>query len=275
VKRVIARGLAAVFLVPLLASGVLAQPSVPEQPPAPEPVETAVVDEAAPAPTLLPQADGPTAPTAFVVDVAHDYVRFFSIETALWLGTGTGAALGLHAADEAIRDEAQGEGGPSSGLKGGQEYGALFVHIPLAIGWWIAGHAAGSARGAATGRDLLRAQISAVSWTYALKYTFDRTRPNGEPRSFPSGHVSAAFATAMVLEEHYGWKLGVPAFAAAAYTAVSRVTDNKHWASDVMFGAFLGMASARTVTLWMRRPELSVTPLVVPGGGGLLFQVTR
>ena len=90
----------------------------------------------------------------------------------------------------------------------------------------------------------MRAQISAVSWTYAFKYAVNRTRPNGDPRSFPSGHSSAVFATAMVLQEHYGWKVGLPIFAAAAYTAASRITVNKHWASDVTFGAVLGMACA-------------------------------
>ncbi len=93
------------------------------------------------------------------------------------------------------------------------------VQVPLAVGWWAVSRLTESERGAAAGRDLLRAQISAVSWTYAFKYAVNRERPNGDPRSFPSGHASATFATAMVLQEHYGWKIGVPVFAAAAYTA--------------------------------------------------------
>jgi membrane-associated phospholipid phosphatase len=141
--------------------------------------------------------------------------------------------------------------------------------VPLAIGWWITGHAVDSARSADAGRDLLRAQINATSWAYAWKYAVNRTRPNGDPRSFPSGHATAAFATAMVLEDHYGWKVGVPFFAAATYTSISRLTVNKHWASDVTFGAFVGIASARTVTLHLRRERFAVMPLVTPGGGGL------
>src|SRR5436190_2211768 len=83
-------------------------------------------------------------------------------------------------------------------------------------------HVAGSARGANAGRDLVRAQISAASFTYAIKYAVDRQRPNGDPRSFPSGHAAASFATATVLQEHYGWKLGLPAYAMAAYVAGER-----------------------------------------------------
>ena len=115
--------------------------------------------------------------------------------------------------------------------------------------WWAIAAAAGSERHAETGRDLLRAQISVASWTYAIKLATDRTRPNGDPHSFPSGHASTSFATAMVLQDHFGWKVGLPAFVVASYTAASRVADNQHWTSDVVFGAALGIASARTVTI--------------------------
>ena len=71
---------------------------------------------------------------------------------------------------------------------------------------------------------------------------------------------SAAFATAMVLQEHYGWKLGAPFFVIATYTAASRIIDNKHWASDVVMGAFMGMTSGRTVTVRLRRRPLSLAP---------------
>jgi membrane-associated phospholipid phosphatase len=77
----------------------------------------------------------------------------------------------------------------------------------------------------------------------------------------------------MVLQEHYGWKLGVPVFAIATYTAASRIVDNKHWASDVVFGAFLGMTSGRTVTLHVRGQPISLAPLAVPGGGGVAVSV--
>jgi membrane-associated phospholipid phosphatase len=75
----------------------------------------------------------------------------------------------------------------------------------------------------------------------------------------------------MVLQQHYGWKLGLPMFAASTYTAISRITVEKHWASDVVFGAFVGMASARTVTWHIRNARLAVVPLVVRGGGGIAF----
>lgn len=206
----------------------------------------------------------------FMRDVAGDYKHFFSKETAFWYGAGAAAAGLVHLADEDIRETL--EDSPAStaqALEGGDTYGNVTLQVPLAAGWWIVGHATGSARGAEAGRDLLRAQINTASWTVAIKVVTHRTRPNGGARSFPSGHTSAVFATAMVLQEHYGWKIGVPFFAAAAYTGVSRITDNKHWASDVVFGAFVGMASARTVTLHLRDSRFALRPVTVPGGAGL------
>jgi len=211
----------------------------------------------------------PGVPIGLLRDVASDYKNFFSKDTALWLGVGGGAALAVHAGDDSIAEAVQGNDGPE--LPGGATYGSQWLHIPVALAWWTVAGAVGSERHAATGRDLLRAQLSVVSWTYAIKLATNRTRPNGDPHSFPSGHASTSFATADVLEEHYGWKVGLPAFLAAGYTGVSRVTANQHWASDVVFGAALGIVSGRTVTVRLRTARLSLAPMAVPGGEAVVL----
>lgn len=206
----------------------------------------------------------------FLRDVGHDYTAFFSTDTAAWYVTGGAAAGMVHIWDQDI-NQAMADPAPSTQqeLEGGDDYGNLTLQVPLAVGWWVTGRAMGSARTRDAGRDLLRAQISATSWNYALKFAVGRTRPNGDPRSFPSGHATAAFATAMVLQDHYGWKVGVPFFAAATYTAISRLSIQKHWASDVTMGAFVGIASARTVTLHLRQKRVALAPFTVPGGWGV------
>jgi hypothetical protein len=214
----------------------------------------------------------PGVVSGFLRDVGGDYKNFFSAETAWWLGAGGGAAWAVHAADQSIADSAQAN--PPS-LPGGSLYGSQLVQIPVAIGWWIAGSVADSPTQAAVGRDLLRAELSVASWTYAIKFAVDRTRPNGDPRGFPSGHASTSFAVATVLEEHFGWKVGVPAFVAAAYTGVSRVADNQHWASDVVFGAALGVASGRTVTIHLRHTKVSAALAPMPGGLGVALTAVR
>jgi hypothetical protein len=250
-------------------------------PPAPEPVAppAATVADHAAASHLQSAASGSAhqggGARRFVRDVGGDYRHFFSRDTARWLGAGGGQAFGVYAADESFRRALQTPSGPTTTLTAGQEYGGALVQFPLAASWWVVGLAIGSERGAAAGRDLVRGQISATSWTYAVKYASQRTRPNGNPRSFPSGHASSTFATAVVLQQHYGWKLGIPAFAAASYTAASRVTGNMHWASDVVFGAFLGATSGRTVTVRLRENRLSLAPLVVPAGGGIVVNILR
>jgi hypothetical protein len=232
------------------------------------------IEAAAPvAPAAKPQEDaGPFK--RFISDVGHDYVHYFSLDTAKWLTAGGIEAGAVHQADGWIRNETQDDDQVALlSQTAGQTYGNLALQVPLAVGWWVAGHATGSGRAAAAGRDMVRAQISALSWNYAVKYAVGRTRPNGDPRSFPSGHAAASFATAMVLQEHYGWKVGLPFFAIATYTAASRIVDNKHWASDVTFGAFMGMASGRTVTLRLRASRVAIAPMAVPRGGAVMVTV--
>jgi hypothetical protein len=88
--------------------------------------------------------------------------------------------------------------------------------------------------------DLLRAQVFNGIMTIALKGITNRTRPDGGPWSFPSGHTSTTFATAAVVYRHFGSKLGLPAFALASYVGLSRLQENRHYLSDVVAGAALG-----------------------------------
>ena len=66
-------------------------------------------------------------------------------------------------------------------------------------------------------------------------------------RSFPSGHTLAAFAAAAAVSSETSewwpntrWIIGPVLFTGATLTGVSRMYDNKHWASDVIVGAGLG-----------------------------------
>jgi len=227
------------------------------------------------APAVTTGSAQPSGFRGFVGDVFHDYWNFVASPENARLAAGGGiVAATVHFNDHKWSDEASPTATPTA-LQPGATYGNLAFQFPLGITWWIIGHVAGSDRAADTGRDIVRAQISGASWAYLLKYSVNRTRPNGDPRSFPSGHATASFATATVLQEHYGWKLGIPFYAAAAYVAAERVTERKHWPSDVVFGAALGTISGRTVTLHVRRERLMVQPHAVPGGGALIVHVQR
>ncbi|MBP1645823.1 MAG: rane-associated phospholipid phosphatase [Bacteroidetes bacterium] len=74
-----------------------------------------------------------------------------------------------------------------------------------------------------------------------------RERPDGsEYVSFPSGHTATAFACAHLLHKEYGelspW-ISVAGYSMATVTGVTRILNNRHWLSDVLFGAGIGILS--------------------------------
>ena len=70
-------------------------------------------------------------------------------------------------------------------------------------------------------------------------------RPDGsDNHSFPSGHTATAFMTATMLNKEYGYKspwIGVGAYSVATATGLMRMANNKHWLSDVLVGAGIGI----------------------------------
>jgi membrane-associated phospholipid phosphatase len=107
--------------------------------------------------------------------------------------------------------------------------------------------------------------------TQGLKVIVQRPRPDGSGFSFPSGHASATFATATVLHQRLGWKVGIPAYAVAAGVAASRLQENQHYASDVIFGAAIGIAAGRAVTIGRGPARFALAPTAVHGGAGVTF----
>jgi len=120
------------------------------------------------------------------------------------------------------------------------------------------------------GAALFRAQLIAQGLTLALKETSRRSRPEGGGFSFPSGHTAMSFASATVLQQEFGWKVGIPAYAVASYVAASRVQMKRHYLSDVTFGAALGIVAGRTVPIGHGR-RLLVTPMATPSGAAAGF----
>ena len=116
------------------------------------------------------------------------------------------------------------------------------------------------------GFDLLRANLVTQALTFGLKASVRRDRPTGECCSFPSGHASMTFATAAVLERHFGYRASWPMFAIAGYVSASRLTDNRHFLSDVLFGSALGMVAGWTVVGRHGREDFTLFPVPTPGG---------
>jgi hypothetical protein len=199
-----------------------------------------------------------------------DIGRLPSKQSAAWLGLGAIAAASVRPADRTVSRSLS----EASRLQEPLEAGAVLGSTPFQMAGSLATYGVGRwlGRGGLTtvGADLFRAQLVAEGLTIGLKQSFRRERPEGTGFAFPSGHTTVSFASATVLQRHYGWRLGAPAYGIATYVALSRVQMKRHYLSDVAFGAALGIVAGRTVTIGsIRRVELS--PLVTPGGGGVQF----
>ena len=94
--------------------------------------------------------------------------------------------------------------------------------------------------------DALAAVMMAAT-VKGLKICVDRTRPNGEEESFPSGHTAKAFTGATLLAHEYGHRsvwIPIAGYTVATATGVMRVLNNRHYVSDVLVGAAVGILTA-------------------------------
>ena len=121
-------------------------------------------------------------------------------------------------------------------------------------------------------------------------FQFLRGRGTGDYKSFPSGHTTAAFAAASAVtsETSRWWPKATPYIATLMYggalsVGVSRMYENKHWASDVAMGAAIGTFSGLKVVRYhhshpnnrIDRWLLSSTTVTGDGRGNFALAVTR
>jgi len=97
---------------------------------------------------------------------------------------------------------------------------------------------------------LLISNIISSGITHSLKNIINKTRPNGSDHSFPSGHTTFAFTNAAVLHQEFRETspvLAYSGYAFAATTGTFRMLNNKHWFSDVLLGAGIGILATEIV----------------------------
>jgi membrane-associated phospholipid phosphatase len=185
------------------------------------------------------------------------------------------AAVALIPADGQIAREFQRTGPQSSVVLRETAEGAEWIASPGALifggSLYVAGLATRKRSVADVGWHTLEALAVSTQVTTALKGLFGRTRPyaangdardfdlaggfrDGDRRSFPSGHTSAAFTLASVVAEEtsHRWPRAYRAVAPLAYAAatsvgLARMYNDKHWSSDVALGAAIGTLSGRII----------------------------
>ena len=209
-----------------------------------------------------------------------------------WLKAGLviGVTSGLLTADADIRDLArrsQSQAGDSAASIGNALGNPLYTLPPLGL-FYLYGHFNEDPKARRT--SLLAVESLAISgvFNWTIKLTAQRPRPfSGEsPTSwngpslkmssyaFPSGHTTAAFSIATVFAEEYGNNPLVPpvAYGLATLTGLARIYDDKHWASDVFFGAAIGYFVGKTVVKYhsvQSDTAIKILPIISQQGFGM------
>lgn len=205
-----------------------------------------------------------------VKGLGNDFTNLPSKENLFWASLGGGLALAAHPADESVNESMINSDFAHNFFKFGSYLGQLYTLLPAAIAVYSVGRAKDEPKVSHMGMDLLRSLAVSEALVNALKYTTRRERPDGSGKnSFPSGHAADTFAFATALERHLGWKGAVPAYIFSSYVAMSRLPDNRHWLSDVVFGSSVGIIAGRTVTRHGREFPIAVTS--VPGGAAIVY----
>ena len=101
------------------------------------------------------------------------------------------------------------------------------------------------------GRFLASAAMSygiMAGFVNGIKYTAKEMRPDGSTaNSWPSGHTATSFVGATILHKEYGLTVSpwysIAGYGVATATGVMRVLNNRHWVSDVLSGAGIGIMS--------------------------------
>ena len=216
--------------------------------------------------------DGRRTLAAFPKNLGRSFVGVFSKDNLMPLvvgaaATGIGSRFDQTATALAGRADDFGQTGATAG--------SFTVMAPLTLGLFAAGRFAHDGTFRAFSYDATQAIIVNGVYTEIFKKAVGRTRPDGSNNmSFPSGHASSAFALATVAQKHYGWKVGVPSYLAASAIGFSRIERNKHYLSDVLAGATLGVIAGRTVVRTNGEPvgrqrTFSLTPMTDAQGTGV------
>lgn len=127
--------------------------------------------------------------------------------------------------------------------------GSPAAHLPAAALWY----AASANRQDEVNKQRALTMLTALTINGAATLALKAIRQNDLPTrknwgwAWPSGHTSSSFTVASVLHEFYGRKVGIPAYIGAGLVAYRMMDVGEHWASDIVFGATLGLVVGHTV----------------------------
>lgn len=220
-------------------------------------------------------------PSALIHNIGDDFKHMPRRNSLYWLAGGSAVALAVHPHDRSINAHLATSSGANALFKPGSIIGEGYFVIPAAAATYVFGRWQADPTVEHLGMDEIEGSLIAEGMVEGLKYVVRRQRPapntnqviKASGYSFPSGHATLTFEAATILQQHLGYKAGIPTYLIASYVAISRLHDNVHYASDVAFGAGLGILIGRSVT-WHGRNfwgyNTTISPMLLPGGGGVI-----
>jgi membrane-associated phospholipid phosphatase len=193
----------------------------------------------------------------------NDFLKFSAV-------LGTGLLLGL--ADENIRTWVQERRTPGSSDFFGfvTHFGEGGYLCGFMAGLFAAGEIAGSGGIRKTAMLSFESFLVSSAFTAVLKVILGRARPYAEEGShsfhpfsspsvysgLPSGHSSAVWSVATVIADRTdSMVIDAACYGLAALTSLSRIHEDKHWASDVLVGSAIGYFTAKKICALNRDPK--------------------
>jgi len=205
-------------------------------------------------------------------NLADDVKHIPRRNSAYWMIGGAAAAFAVHPADHSINARLVGHSNP---FAAGDYIGSVFTIGAAGMAAYTFGRLENYPRVEHLGMDEVEGVLLAEGISEGMKQITRRKRPvppTGPLHSgfsMPSGHATATFTAATILQQHLGYKAAIPTYLIATYVAMSRLHDNVHWASDVVMGAATGIMIGRSVTWHGRNFYGELQP--IPGGIGVAF----
>ena len=248
----------------------------PEPPPAQQQSNAAAAPEDQEHKAKEPPTPEHTGIRALLGNFGEDVTKLPSMQNLYLAAIGGGLAIAVHPADQTFNAHLQApySAGVNNFFAPGKYLGDTPEQVVLSLGTYAVGRIFDQPKTAHLGMDLLQAQLLTEMLVEPIKFATRRERPDGSNRqSFPSGHAAITFAGATVIERHLGWKYSIIGYTIASYVAASRLHDNRHYLSDVVFGAAVGSIAGRTV-VHHASDYWAVAPVRVPGGVAILISRT-
>ena len=200
---------------------------------------------------------------------------------------GTGFFVGL---DEEIRDVFEDNRSSTTDDFANlfEPFGNGLVTIPALAAFYVFGYYDENDKAKRTALIATESFLITGLYTTILKVSMGRHRPSAgasstsfdgfttDQKSFPSGHTSTAFAIATVIANKYEETPYIKpiSYGIASLTGLSRINDEKHWASDVFFGAALGYFTSKTILKLHNNKKgqhFTIYPRVDSRGGAILL----